>query len=224
MPMKRILVFDLDGTLIDTMADLADLFCEMLQREHDIAEELSRPLYIDLAGKGPRPQFEAVLSSVGRSDTGLIDDITERYWQVAETFEPVAFPETVEVLDQLRSNGYSMAVSSGGTTGSVLRKLRLTGIDRFFAAALGTDDGIRDMKKGPGHFDLIRKSLALGEGELEASGVFVGDAAYDMQVACDAGLLAVARLTGDNGEALRQAGAQHLIRDLREMDPLLSSL
>ncbi len=80
------------------------------------------------------------------------------------------------------------------------------------------------MKKGPGHFDLIMKTLDLSEDELRARGVFVGDAVYDMQVARNAGVLAVGRLTGENGEALRQAGAQHLIRDLGEMDALLSSL
>ncbi len=117
-----------------------------------------------------------------------------------------------------------MAVSSGGTTASGRRKLNLTGIEHFFAISLGTDAGIPDMKKGPGHFDLIMKTLDLSEDELRARGVFVGDAVYDMQVARNAGVLAVGRLTGENGEALRQAGAQHLIRDLGEMDALLSSL
>ncbi len=51
MPTKRILVFDLDGTLIDTMTELADLFCEMLQREHGVAEAVSRPVYVELTGK-----------------------------------------------------------------------------------------------------------------------------------------------------------------------------
>ncbi len=77
------------------------------------------------------------------------------------------------------------------------------------------------MAKGPGHFELIAKALALRDGDLQSRGVFVGDAVFDMQVARDAGVFAVGRVTGDNGDTLRQAGAQHLIHDLREMHALL---
>ena len=224
MPTKRILVFDLDGTLIDTMSDLADLFCDMLHSEQGVPDEISRSIYVELAGKGPRPQFEAVFEALGRPDPALVDDITQRYWQRAETFEPVAFPETLEVLQQLHSDGHTLVVSSGGTTASVQRKMRLTGIDRLFRLALGTDEDVPGMRKGPGHFSSICTSLTLTDGELVAGVVFVGDSVYDMQVARDAGIFAVGRLTGGNRETLRQAGAQHLIQDLREMHALLAAL
>ena len=224
MPDTRILIFDLDGTLIDTMRDLANLFCDMLLQEHGVPDELSRPIYIELAGKGPRPQFEAVLAKVGRHDRDGVNAITERYWQVAETYEPVAFPEAAEVLQQLRRDGHTLVVSSGGASASVERKLRLTQIDSLFSLALGTDDGIPGMRKGPGHFDLVVKALALCEGELQSRGVFIGDAVYDMQVALEAGIVAVGRVTDGNAETLRRAGAQHLIHDLREMRALLAAL
>lgn len=224
MPDKRILIFDLDGTLIDTMTQLADLFCEMLQREHGVPEDVSRPIYVELAGKGPRPQFEAVLATIGRKDQELVDGITERYWQVAEAFQPVAFPETLDVLEQLHRDGHTLAVSSGGTTASVERKTRLTGIGHLFSLALGTDEGVPKMRKGPGHFELLRSAFDLTEGDLQARGVFVGDAVFDMQVARNARVVAVGRISDGNGEILRQAGAQHLILDLREMNPLLAAL
>jgi phosphoglycolate phosphatase-like HAD superfamily hydrolase len=224
MPDKRILIFDLDGTLIDTMTQLADLFCEMLQREHGVADAVSRSIYVELAGKGPRPQFEAVLATIGHQDQELLDDITERYWQVAEAFQPVAFPETLEVLEQLHRDGHTLAVSSGGTTASVERKTRLTGLDHLFSLALGTDEGVPNMRKGPGHFELLTRALDLAEGDLQARGVFVGDAVFDMQVARDARIVAVGRISDGNGEVLRRAGAQHLIQDLREMHALLTAL
>lgn len=224
MSRQRVLIFDLDGTLLDTMGPLADLFCDMLRDECDVPEEVSRPVYTELAGKGPRPQFEAVLSPLGRTDVAFLDDITLRYWQVAETYRPVAFPETLDALSQLRRDGHTLVVSSGGTTESVRRKIRETGVDRLFRLALGTDLNVPGMAKGPGHFDLVTRSLSLTEGELRAGGVFIGDAVYDMQVARDAGIVAVGRLTGDNAETLRRAGAQHLIQDLREMQALLASL
>jgi phosphoglycolate phosphatase len=224
MPEPRILIFDLDGTLIDTMTESADLFCDMLLREHGVADEVSRPVYIELAGKGPRPQFEAVLSALGPVDDALIDDITNRYWQAAETFQAAAFPETLEVLQQLHREGHALAVSSGATTSSVKRKMRLTGIDRLFRLSLGTDEGVPNMRKGPGHFNILVASLDLRDGDLQARGVFVGDAVHDMQVACEAGLVAVGRITDGNGDKLRAAGAHFLINDLREMQALLAAL
>jgi phosphoglycolate phosphatase len=224
MPGKRVLIFDLDGTLIDTMRDLADLFCDMLLREHAVPDAVSRPIYVELAGKGPRPQFEAVLSQAGRDDAGTLDDITARYWQAAETYEPATFPETIEVLTRLQREGRHLIVSSGGTTASVARKLRLTAIDGFFGPALGTDEGVPGMRKGPGHLALVAAALSLRDGELASSGVFIGDAVYDMQVAREGGLVAVGRVSDGNGETLRKAGAQHLITDLREMEPILAAL
>jgi phosphoglycolate phosphatase-like HAD superfamily hydrolase len=106
----------------------------------------------------------------------------------------------------------------------VQRKLRLTGIDGFFEVALGTDDGVPGMRKGPGHLEIVETALALGDGELRARGVFVGDAVYDMQVAREAGIRAVGRVSDGNAEALRSAGAQHLIQDLREIEALLAML
>jgi phosphoglycolate phosphatase-like HAD superfamily hydrolase len=224
MSRKRILIFDLDGTLLDTMGPLADLFCDMLRSECGAPDQVSRKVYTELAGKGPRPQFEAVLSQLGRADAAFLNDITLRYWQVAETYEPVAFPDTLEALRRMHSDGHTLVVSSGGTTTSVQRKMRLTGVDRLFRLALGTDLDVPGMAKGPGHFDLVTRSLSLREGELQADGVFIGDAVYDMQVARDAGIVSVGRVTGENGEILQQAGALHLIRDLHEMQSLLASL
>lgn len=224
MPDKRVLIFDLDGTLLDTMGALADLFCDMLQDECGVPDHVSRPIYTELAGKGPRPQFEAVLGEAGRTDVTFLDDITARYWETAERYEPVIFPEALEVLARFRDEGHAMVVSSGGHTPSVQRKMRLTGIDHLFDLALGTDEGVLGMAKGPGHFEFVTQSLSLREGELRSRGVFVGDAVYDMQVASEAGIVAVGRVTDDNGETLRQAGAAHLIRDLREMQPILDAL
>ena len=102
--------------------------------------------------------------------------------------------------------------------------MRLTGIDRLFGLALGTDLDVPGMAKGPGHFELVARSLELRDGELQTAGVFIGDAVYDMQVAREAGIVGVGRVTGDNGTTLKRAGAQHLIRDLREMRTLLASL
>jgi 2-hydroxycyclohexanecarboxyl-CoA dehydrogenase len=121
MPDKRILIFDLDGTLIDTMTQLTDLFCEMLQREHGVADAVSRPIYVELAGKGPRPQFEAVLATIGHQDQELLDDITdpEAVEAAVEAIERAAGP-----VDGLVNNaGWDSAANFLDTEIVLWRKL-----------------------------------------------------------------------------------------------------
>ena len=60
--------------------------------------------------------------------------------------------------------------------------------------------------------------------ELAALGVYVGDLPSDMRLASNAGLLAIGRLTGGNANTLIAAGAQHVITDLTELEPLLEQM
>jgi phosphoglycolate phosphatase-like HAD superfamily hydrolase len=221
--LKRILIFDLDGTLVDSMGPLTDQFCALLRERCGVPEELSRPIYVALAGKGPRPQFEAVLRQVEALDDALLDQLTDEYWRVIETFEPALFPETLDVLSELRGAGHTLIVSSGARTESVLRKTRLTGMDRLLRLSLGTDEGGQRMAKGPGHFELIRESLSLRPEELRSQGAFVGDAIYDMQVGRNAGVLTIGRVTDGNAATLREAGAQYVIESLEELRGLFEA-
>jgi phosphoglycolate phosphatase len=224
MKNPRLLIFDLDGTLLDTMGRLADLFCEMLLERRGIAESLSRPIYVREMGKGPRPQFVEVLRATESLDEALVDQLTADYWTVCEALEPASFPEVPEVLESLRRRGHALVVSSGGKPDFVARNLRLTGIEWLFRLVLGTDRAVPDMAKGPGHFKLIREALGLAEDELRQRGVFIGDGAYDMEVAGAGGLVAIGRITGENGAALREAGAGYLINSLTELDAILDAL
>jgi phosphoglycolate phosphatase-like HAD superfamily hydrolase len=189
-----------------------------------VPDSISRPIYIREMGKGPRPQFVEVLKATESLDEALADRLTAEYWAACEAHEPTAFPETVGVLESLRGQGHTLVVSSGGKPDFVARNTRLTGIDGYFALMLGSDPETADMFKGPGHFKLIRRTLGVGEDALQRSGVFVGDGVYDMQVARAAGLPAVGRLTGDNGATLLEAGADHLIRGLAELQQILDEI
>jgi phosphoglycolate phosphatase-like HAD superfamily hydrolase len=50
---------------------------------------------------------------------------------------------------------------------------------------------------------------------------YVGDAVYDMRIASAAGITAIGRVTAGNGDALRHAGAHHLIDDLTQLAGIL---
>jgi phosphoglycolate phosphatase-like HAD superfamily hydrolase len=218
---QRLLIFDLDGTLVDTVGPSRDLFCEMLAAECRVPAELSRGVFTSLMGKGPRAQIDAVLRRVEAWDAARVEDLTRRYWQRDELHEPALFPEVLDVMTDLRKEGHTLIISSGSTPASVKRKTQVTGIDRLCRLALGSIEDDPSRAKGPGHFAMLEAALELAPGDLQERGVFIGDGAYDMQVASQAGMMAVGRTTGDNGNALRAAGANHLIADLRELRTLL---
>jgi phosphoglycolate phosphatase-like HAD superfamily hydrolase len=68
---------------------------------------------------------------------------------------------------------------------------------------------------------MIAEALSLPAGDLQARGVVIGDGVYDMQIAQEAGMTAIGRLTGDNADELIEAGADHVIRELGELQPLM---
>jgi phosphoglycolate phosphatase-like HAD superfamily hydrolase len=223
MPDQRILVFDLDGTLIDTMGPLLQIACDVLAEQRGINPDLTREVCLSFMGVSIGRQFREVLSQAGRLDDG-VEDLTDIYYQRSEAVVPKAFPEVAEVLTELQSAGHLMAVSSGGKPALVSRRTAEAGIDGFFRLILGSEDGNPDKAKGPGHFRLISETLGLTAAQLRSEGVFIGDGVYDMQVAREAGMVAVGRVTDGNGETLRLAGAHYLVHDLREMHALLAAL
>jgi phosphoglycolate phosphatase-like HAD superfamily hydrolase len=202
---------------VDTMDSLADLFCDMLRDRCGVPATVSRPVYFALAGQGPKPQFTEVLRRIESPDQALIGDLTAEYRRVAETLEVAAFPETLLMLTRLRNEAHTLVVSSGSTPDSVKRKTRLTGIHPLLRLALGTDEGVNDMQKGPGHFKLIQQSVGLTKGQFRSRAAFIGDAIYDMEVGHEAGLLTIGRVSDGNGELLSRAGADCLISDLTHL-------
>ncbi len=92
-------------------------------------------------------------------DEALVDDLTRRYWLRAEEDVPDLFPEVLDVLEDLRRDGHTLVVSSGSIPSSVERKTRVTGIDHLFRLALGSDEDVAGLAKGPGHFAMIMDAL-----------------------------------------------------------------
>jgi phosphoglycolate phosphatase-like HAD superfamily hydrolase len=210
------LVFDLDGTLLDSMPVLADIFCDVLAGQRGVPPEFSRRIYYELAGMGPESQFRAVLRRGHLYEKG-VGQLTQEFWRLAESIAPAPFPEVPRVLETLKTAGYALFVSSGGRPDFANTRAERAGIDGFFRLILGTDDNEPNMAKGAPHFRIIRESLDLPDADFRASTAMIGDGPFDMQVGKIAGLTAIGRLTGDNAQQLREAGAEFIIADLEDL-------
>jgi phosphoglycolate phosphatase-like HAD superfamily hydrolase len=220
MPTRRpsILLFDFDGTLSDSMGGYARLFCDILAGI-GVAKDLSLDIYLSMAGRGPHDQFREVLRRTDKPADAKA--LTSEFWRRAESESPLLFPEAPEVLATLHGEGHTLFITSGGRTNVVRERAALGGIDGYFRLILGTDDGIDGMAKGQGHLRQIAADLGISTAQLATHAWLIGDGPFDMEVAREAGITSVGRLTGDNGASLLAAGARFLIRDLTELGRLL---
>lgn len=180
-----LVVFDLDGTLVDTAPDLISALNHVLVREG------MAPVPLDSArkmiGQGARRLIERGLEIDGRDMTpdqvsGLTSDFIDFYAEhIADESRP--FEGLIAALDQMAELGYKFAVCTNKLewlSKLLLEKLELTG---RFAAICGADTfGVS--KPDP---VILRETVARAGGAMSAV-VMVGDAGPDIGVARRAGV------------------------------------
>jgi phosphoglycolate phosphatase len=182
-------IFDLDGTLVDTAPDLVETLNVVLGREGLL------PVPYDegrtLVGGGARYMIERGLASQGKSRTKadldrLFGDFIAHYsLHVADRSR--AFPGVEEALDVLAAGGYRLAVCTNKLERLSMRVLDALGLSRRFAAICGQDTfGVQ--KPNP---DFLRKTLERAGGVLDRA-VMVGDSPTDIATAQAAGIPVIA--------------------------------
>ena len=177
---RPIVVFDLDGTLVDTAPDLVDTLNVILTRERipPIGYEAARMLI----GGGVRPMLERALAEQGRSvPAPEIDDLFKTFLDhyaahIADRSRP--FPGVEVALDVLAQRGFVLAVCTNKLEWLSLRLLDELGLTARFAAICGQDTfGVK--KPDP---DVLRKTVAAAGGDMTRT-VMVGDSATDIRLA-----------------------------------------
>jgi HAD superfamily hydrolase (TIGR01509 family) len=199
--MIKAVIFDIDGTLIDTVDLHAECWTEALKHfEVDVPFEDMRVQI----GKGG----DQILH-------GLIPpDLLARQGKAIQTFRselfqrdylPKArpFPGVRSLFEHIRAAGQTAVLASSGTAAEVGHYKEIAGIADLVANATSSDDAGRS-KPFPDIFQAALAQLAPIRSE---EAVVVGDTPYDAEAARSAGLVAVGVLCGGfPEEALREAG------------------
>ncbi len=219
---RSIIMFDMDGTLADTQAQLIDHIVRLAVADYGASEKDLREAVPALTRLPQRELFPAIWRAVG-----LLDEQEQRRFQEKTSAEIVTlttlFPETLTVLDSLKSASYVLVLSTNTPEGVVDERTRRSGIREHFDFVLGTDPLNNGVSKAD-HPSMARERLSLSAKDFASTAVYVGDTGGDMEIAKQAGLVGIARLTGDNGDELKAAGAGYVINDLSELEPLLRRL
>ncbi|AKF09820.1 HAD family hydrolase [Sandaracinus amylolyticus] len=211
-------IFDLDGTLIDSLADIA------ASLNHALAEAGLPTHTIDevrgLVGYGASELVRGALPPEHRD--ARFADVLARYrarYRSHLIVETRPYEGIVEVLEALDARGIAKAVLTNKPHAASVELVEQLFARFRFDAVLGQKDGIPHKPDPTGALEIAR---ALGVPP--ASIVFVGDGDTDMRTARSAGMLAVGCLWGFRDRAaLEAAGAHHLIAHPRELLPIIDS-
>jgi phosphoglycolate phosphatase len=184
-PPPPIVVFDLDGTLVDTAPDLIHALNAILGAESipAIPFDIARPMI----GAGVRPLLEQALAERGQfPGEAAMDDLFARYIKryqdhIADRSRP--YPGLENALDRLGAHGFTFAVCTNKYEALSLRLLDALGLTPRFAAICGQDTFA--MKKPDP--DSLRLTIARAGGDVTRA-IMVGDSETDVSVARAAGI------------------------------------
>lgn len=209
--MKSLIIFDLDGTLLDTVADLAVSTNYALSKFNFPTHELSA--YKSFIGNGINNLFERVLP-IGEKTADNIWEIRKHFLEYygAHSAElTVPYPGISELLKKLQSAGFKLAVAS-----NKYQQGTETLIQRFFPeiefiAVFGQREGI-PVKPDP---TIVLDIITIAK--VSASEVlYIGDSGVDMQTANNSGVDAVGVTWGFRPKAELEAFRPKYIIDKAE--------
>src|SRR6202051_3719499 len=177
MTSARTVVFDLDGTLVDTAPDLINALNFVLDREGLPAVPLHSAR--NMIGAGARKLIERGLELDGRpmgfeDVTRLTGDFIDYYAaHIADASRP--FEGLEGALDDLGARGYRLAVCTNKLEWLSKRLLDQLGLSARFSAICGADTfGVS--KPDPA---ILRETIAPAGGDISSS-IMVGDAGTDI--------------------------------------------
>ena len=178
----RAVLFDLDGTLIDTMQLFADVAADVMVRHHGLDRARSRAAYLTTSGIPFFQQLEVIVPGHA-ANAGAAAEFEQL--KVAATVDVGASDLTIAGLIQLRRLGIATAVSSNNFQDQVDKFVEHCPVE--LDLALGFGNGLA---KGAGHFDRACEVFDCTREDL----VFVGDSIADAELARLGGVRFVARL------------------------------
>ena len=110
-PTPSVLLFDLDGTLVDTMQAFADLAAGVMARRFGVPERTARKLYLETSGIPFQQQLEGIFGDQPVVPEAALEYETRKH-AIAAAAEMDA--DTRGALDELRARGLRLVVSSNG--------------------------------------------------------------------------------------------------------------
>ncbi len=210
--MIKAMIFDVDGTLVDSVAIHAKAWQEAFEEfGHTISFEDLRG-QIGKGGDELMPVFlsEDEINTKGKDLKARRSDIlTEKYLPQIK-----AFPQVRALFERLRADGITLALASSAKSDEVETYKKRADIADLVDVETSSDDAERSKPHG----DIFQAALDRLDGVAPDHAIVVGDTPYDAQAAAKVGLRTIGVLSGGFPERdLRAAGCFAIYRDPADM-------
>ncbi len=196
-------IFDLDGTLADTLYDLADAVNYGLK-------QLGYPVhpyesYKTFVGNGVQKLCYRALPVDKKDDTERLHAVFTEYYNEHFLDKTVIYEGMREVLDSLASNGVTLAVATNKPQNFAVKIVEKLLPQYDFVKVLGGCDK-REKKPDPAIIHEISDELPIG-----TKAYMIGDSDVDIHTAINAGITSIGCLWGFRSyDELNSAGADYI--------------
>jgi phosphoglycolate phosphatase len=215
------ILFDLDGTMIDTAPDLIHAANHVLEanRLPQVETRVIQPA----VGYGARAMIHAAMASLGREPpdselTRMTEQFTAYY---AENIlvDSREFPGLTEALEVLKAEGALIAVCTNKRERLAKSLLKGLGIDHYFQAITGRDT-FPKCKPDPAH---VLETIRMAGGDA-ARAVMIGDSSADSLAAQGAGVSFIGVSFGYGESPIEVLRPDAVIHSLNDLIPTLRRL
>ncbi len=211
-----LLVFDWDGTLMDSVGTIVACTRATLAEVGlpDLPEERIR----QAVGLGIGETVELLAPGAGPDEARAVMECYRRHWFSTYRELPVLFAGAAELLDRLRVAGYLLAVATGKSRRGLDRDLAATGLAVRFHATRTADEA-----RSKPHPQMLHDLLAELGVRPEAA-LMIGDSVWDLEMAAAARVPALGVATGgyDRAELLAR-GPLGCVAALAELEAWLAA-
>ncbi|SCA58284.1 Phosphoglycolate phosphatase [Candidatus Terasakiella magnetica] len=214
----KAIIFDLDGTLIDSAPDLRTACNKVLAQHGRRAITLVETM--KFVGNGAPKLVERAFAATG--DEVSLDEIPALtkeflgFYEGHEADETKAYDGAMECLKALKDKGYRLALCTNKPKGPTVNLLRDLAMADFFEVVLGGDE-LERKKPDPQMIHHVLDQLSLSVDEA----IMVGDSPNDIDGAKNAGMANIAVSFGYRKVPVEEMGADHVVDHLKEIVELI---
>jgi phosphoglycolate phosphatase len=220
MTTKKLAVFDVDGTLIDSRSSI---FRAAVEAANEIG--VSAPTYDDVRQIVGISLFEALATMRPDLDHATIGAYTEAYknafirFHADPNFHDALYPGAAELLADLKADGWALGMATGQSRRGVNRNLDVHNWREVFDCTFCADDG-----PSKPHPHMLNRNIETTGFTAEHT-VMIGDTAHDITMARQAGVYAIGVTWGfHTSEELFAAGADEIVSDFKELQEVLHNV
>lgn len=206
----RLVLFDIDGTLLDTREFIYQAF-EHVSKKYKLAA-LQREKMEKFMGQ----PLEKCYNTFYPNEDAVKLCQAHRLFQLNNLDLAVVFPHTLEVLRQLNEKGIKIAAVTSRWRETLMETLELTGITSYFDMIVTSDD----VKNHKPHPEALLKVLEKFRINPE-NAVMIGDTEPDILAGKKAGVFTIGVTYGFHGKDIKNAQPDFVVDDILEVIPLI---